>query len=50
MGFGKVGASVPDAGDDVLTDLGNGDVLRLLDVKFREIDETDFLQVVEVPF
>jgi Ca2+-binding RTX toxin-like protein len=37
------------AGDDVLMDLGNGDVIRLLDVKLTDIDETDFLQTLPLP-
>jgi len=36
------------AGDDVLMDLGNDDVIRLLDVKLKHIDEADFLQTMPV--
>lgn len=38
------------AGDDVLIDLGNGDLIRVLDVKLKDIDETDFLQALPVLF
>jgi Ca2+-binding RTX toxin-like protein len=36
------------AGDDVLMDLGSGDAIRLLHVKLKDIDETDFLQSLPV--
>lgn len=35
------------AGDDVLIDLGGGDVLRLVDVKLRDIGHSDF--IVDLP-
>jgi hypothetical protein len=36
------------SGDDVLMHLGDGDVVRILDVALKAIDETDFLQPMPV--
>lgn len=36
------------AGDDVLMDFGNGDVLRILDARLKDITEADFLTPVEL--
>jgi Ca2+-binding RTX toxin-like protein len=35
-------------GEDVLVNLGGGDVLRFLDVKFKDLDETDFLRQINI--
>jgi serralysin len=37
-------------GDDVVVQLGEGDMLRLLDVKLRDFDETDFMRQINIEF
>jgi Ca2+-binding RTX toxin-like protein len=46
LGFDEI--EFRKAGDDVLMDLGNDDVIRLVEVKLKHIDEADFLQTMPV--